>query len=54
MLWSQPHHDGSQTYVLGTRLVGVAGSADLEADPDGFITLPSDGPAFGMWILQSK
>ena len=35
--------------VVGSELVGLAGTADLRADADGMITLPADGPAFGMW-----
>lgn len=35
--------------VLGTELVGIAGTPDLHADADGMITLPAEGPAFGMW-----
>ena len=35
--------------VVGTELVGLAGTADLRADADGMITLPAEGPAFGMW-----
>ena len=35
--------------VVGSELAGLAGTADLRADADGMITLPADGPAFGMW-----
>ncbi len=35
--------------VVGARLSGLAGTADLHADPDGWVTLPATGPAFGMW-----
>ena len=35
--------------VVGSELVGLAGTADLRADADGMITLPADGPTFGMW-----
>ena len=35
--------------VVGSELVGLAGTADLRADAGGMITLPADGPAFGMW-----
>ena len=28
---------------------GLAGTPDLRADADGRVTLPADGPAFGMW-----
>jgi alpha-glucosidase len=38
--------------VVGTELVGLAGTADLRADADGMITLPADGPAFAMWRLS--
>ena len=37
--------------VTGTELARLAGSADLCADADGLVTLPADGPAFGMWRL---
>jgi alpha-glucosidase len=37
--------------VIGSTLQGLAGSADLKADADGFVTLPADGPTFGMWVL---
>lgn len=39
--------------VVGAELVGLAGSADLRAVTDGKVTLPADGPAFGMWRLVS-
>ena len=43
--------------VVGSELAGLAETADLRADADGMITLPADGPAFGMWgnrlLLQS-
>ena len=39
--------------VVGAELAGLAGSADLWA-ADGMITLPADGPAFGMWRLPGK
>jgi alpha-glucosidase len=38
--------------VVGSELVGLAGTADLRADADGMIALPADGPAFGMWRLS--
>jgi alpha-glucosidase len=38
--------------VAGTDLVGLAGTADRRPDADGLITLPADGPAFGMWRLS--
>ena len=38
--------------VVGTELAGLAGSADLSADAGGMVTLPGDGPAFGMWRLS--
>jgi alpha-glucosidase len=37
------------TAVVGAEFVGLAGTADLRADADGSITLPADGPTFGMW-----
>ena len=37
--------------VVGAELVGLAGTADLQAEADGLITLPRDGPAFGMCRL---
>ena len=37
--------------VVGTELVGLAGSSDLRADADGMLILPSQGPAFHMWRL---
>ncbi|MCA9952444.1 MAG: hypothetical protein KDE48_22495 [Anaerolineales bacterium] len=39
------------TAVLGSELVGLAGTANLRANMDGMITLPAEGPAFGMWQL---
>ncbi len=38
--------------VVGSELAGLAGTADLRTDADGMITLPADGPAFGMWRLS--
>ena len=35
--------------VVGNALTGLAGTGDLAAGPDGWVTLPADGPAFGMW-----
>ena len=37
--------------VVGSQLVGLAETADLAADADGMITLPAQGPAFGIWRL---
>jgi alpha-glucosidase len=37
--------------VLGSELIGMAGTPNLNADSDRTITLPSDGPAFRMWRL---
>lgn len=37
--------------VVGAELAGLAGAADLRAGGDGLVTLPADGPAFGMWRL---
>ncbi len=39
------------TAVVGRRLAGIAGTRDLTADGDGWLTLPGDGPAFGLWHL---
>lgn len=38
--------------VVGRELVGLAGSENLRAGRDGIITLPADGPAFGMWRVE--
>jgi alpha-glucosidase len=38
--------------AVGAELVGLAGAADHQADADGMITLPTAGPAFGMWRLS--
>jgi alpha-glucosidase len=38
--------------VVGRALEGLCGSADLVAGADGGITLPADGPAFGLWRLR--
>lgn len=35
--------------VVGSELTGLAGTADLWEDADGIVTLPAEGPAFGMW-----
>ncbi len=35
--------------VVGAWLSGLAGTPDLHADPDGWVTLPATGPAFGVW-----
>jgi alpha-glucosidase len=46
-----PHHRVQlSTRVVGSRLVGLAGAPDLSAEA-GAVTLPVDGPAFGMWRL---
>ena len=37
--------------VVGTEFAGLAGATDLRVDADGLITLPADGPAFGIWRL---
>lgn len=37
--------------VVGVELKGLAGSDDLQAGADGWVTLPAGGPAFGMWRL---
>ncbi len=36
--------------VVGSRLIGLAGAPDVSAEA-GVVTLPADGPAFGMWRL---
>jgi len=38
--------------VAGTQLTGLAGTADLRADADGHVSLPTDGPAFSMWRVN--
>jgi hypothetical protein len=38
MFWSQPHPDGSTLYV-----------SEPTSKPGGKVTLPENGPAFGMW-----
>lgn len=35
--------------VLGSQLIGLAGSSDIQADADGHVSLPAQGPACGMW-----
>ena len=40
--------------VVGSELAGLAGTADLQADADGMINLPADGPAFGMWGTANR
>jgi len=40
--------------VIGSELVGLAGTAGLRADADGMVTLPADGPTFGMWRLADS
>ncbi len=35
--------------VAGSQLTGLAGTPDLAADSDGFVTLPPEGPKFSMW-----
>ncbi len=35
--------------LIGAALTGLAGAADLTAGADGWVSLPGDGPAFGMW-----
>lgn len=39
------------TAVVGSELVGLAGTTDMQADNDGMVTLPAAGPAFNMWRL---
>lgn len=38
--------------IIGWELIGLSGTPDLKADADGMITLPANGPAFGMWRLS--
>lgn len=40
--------------VLGSGLVGLAGTADLQVRAGGLVTLPAHGPALGMWRLESR
>jgi alpha-glucosidase len=35
--------------VVGRELIGLAGTPDLQADADGALTLPTDGPTFSIW-----
>lgn len=37
--------------VVGRELAGLAGTTDQRAGADGWVTLPGDGPAFGLWRL---
>jgi alpha-glucosidase len=37
------------TTVIGNRLHGLAGTADLHANAGGVITLPNEGPAVAIW-----
>jgi alpha-glucosidase len=39
------------TAVVGSELVGLAGTADVRAGDDGTVALPARGPAFGLWLL---
>lgn len=36
-------------HVTGRHLVGLAGTPDLRADDEGYVTLPPGGPAVGIW-----
>ena len=38
--------------VVGSHLTGLAGTHDLRADHDHWVTLPTGGPAFGMWRCE--
>jgi len=38
--------------VVGSGLPALVGAEDLHADADGVVTLPADGPAFGMWLIR--
>jgi alpha-glucosidase len=40
--------------VVGSELVGLAGATDLHADVDQIVSLPANGPAFGMWRLTDR
>jgi alpha-glucosidase len=45
-----PHHPVRvPSAVVGGALTGLAGTPDLQPDADGWVSLPADGPAFGMW-----
>jgi len=37
--------------VVGAELPALFGAGDLRADSDGALTLPGDGPFFGMWSI---
>ncbi|MFL7838416.1 MAG: glycoside hydrolase family 13 protein [Candidatus Promineifilaceae bacterium] len=37
--------------IVGSELVGLAGTADIQVGADGMITLSADGPAFRLWRL---
>ncbi len=39
--------------VLGSALEGLAGTADLRADAEGFVGLEAESPAFGIWRLAA-
>jgi hypothetical protein len=39
---------------LGKELIGLAGNANLQANARDVITLPSNGPSFGMWQLVKE
>lgn len=39
--------------VLGRAASGLAGTPDLRAEADGHVSLPSHGPAFGLWRLDA-
>ena len=39
--------------LVGARLTGLAGTADLEAEA-GEVLLPYDGPAWGLWRLADR
>ncbi len=40
------------TSVIGHNLKGLAGSDDIISDSDDYVTLPSKGPHFDMWVLD--
>ncbi len=40
--------------LLGDELVGLAGAPDLRADADGMLTLPAEGPSFGLWRVTGQ
>lgn len=39
--------------VVGAELEGLAGTADLRCDNDGWVSLPHGGPSFAMWRISA-